>query len=394
VRPEEWTFPPFEPTLTTAALPAGGESRALPAEGEPIDPEWRLYGRSASDDKAPIQALFSALDALSEARVAPTSSFVFLFEGEEESGSPHLGAYLEEVRAEHPVDGWLVCDGPVHPSGRPQVVFGVRGITTVELTVYGPLRPLHSGHYGNWAPNPAEKLAGLLASMKSDDGRVLIEGFYDSVEPLGEAERAALAALPDVDEVLRGELGLALTDGAGESLAERLLLPSLNVRGLWGGGVGDEAANVIPTEASASIDLRLVRGNEPRAMVDRVEAHVRARGWHVVAEEPELAARVEHPRIVRLVRGGGYRAARTPLDDPLGRAVVEAAVRASGEEVVRLPSLGGSLPLYLFQQPTDLPVIVVPIVNHDNNQHGADENLRLGNLAYGIDLMAELLTLP
>jgi acetylornithine deacetylase/succinyl-diaminopimelate desuccinylase-like protein len=394
VRPEEWTFPPFEPRLTTAALSAGGESRALPAEGEAVEDEWRLYARSASDDKAPIQALLSALDALSEARIAPTSSFVFLFEGEEESGSAHLGAYLDLVRAEHDLDGWLVCDGPVHPSGRPQVVFGVRGIATLELTAYGPLRPLHSGHYGNWAPNPSEKLVGLLASMKSDDGRVRIEGFYDSVEPLGQAERAALEALPDVDEALRAELGLAATDGGGAALAERLLLPSLNLRGLWGGGVGEQAANVIPTEAVASIDLRLVRGNDPEAMLDRVEAHVRGRGWHVVTDEPDLETRLAHPRVVRLVRKSGYRAARTPLDDPLGQAVVAAASRATDEEIVRLPSLGGSLPLYLFQQPADLPVIVVPIVNHDNNQHGADENLRLGNLAYGIDLMAELLTLP
>ena len=272
----------------------------------------------------------------------------------------------------------------------------MRGYTGVDLTVYGARRPLHSGHYGNWAPNPSLQLARLLASMKDADGRVLIEGFYDSVEPLGGKERAALEALPAVEAGLKADLALAASEGQA-SLAERLLVPSFNLRGLDGGAVGERARNVIPTEATASLDLRLVRGNDPEAMLDLVEAHLRRQGYHVISEEPDPATRGAHPKLVRMVRRVGYPAARTPLDRPEVAPVIAAARRVAGKELILMPSLGGSLPLYLFTRPPEegglgRPVVIVPLANHDNNQHGPDENLRLGNLWYGVELMAALLT--
>ncbi len=394
VNAAKWSQPPFEPTLYTAAIEQGGEPRPMPEPGEATDPEWRLYARSAGDDKAPLAALFGALDALREADAALTSNLKFLFEGEEEAGSAHLGEYLERHRERLDVDLWLICDGPVHQSRRAQLVFGVRGVTGFEITVYGATRYLHSGHYGNWAPNPAQMLARLLATMKDDDGKVLIEGFYDSTVPPGEAERAAIAALPDSDAALQRELGLAATEGGGQALAERLLLPSLNVRGFVSGAVGEKSRNVIPNEATASLDVRLAKGNGPQAMLDLVEAHVRRQGYHVVREEPDVATRLAHPRIARIRRGGGYKAARTPMDLPAVQAVAAAAKRAAvPEELVLMPTLGGSLPLYLFTENLKMPVVIVPIANHDNNQHAPDENLRLANLWYGIDLMGELLTM-
>ncbi len=393
VQPERWTFGPWTPTLTDRALEDGGRAIPWPEDDAQLGPETRIYARGSGDDRAPIAALLAALDGLAGAGIARTSNLLLFFEGEEEVGSPHLARYLEAHRERLEVDAWLICDGPVHPGRRPQLVFGVRGITSLELTVYGAARPLHSGHYGNWAPNPAHALARLLATMKDDDGRVLVEGFYDDVEPLGAAERAALDALPDVDEALRDELALADTEGEG-SLAERLLLPSLNVRGLAAAGVGPQAKNVVPATATASIDVRLVRGCDPARMLDRVEAHVRSQGYHVVAAEPDRATRRAHPRLARIERRGGYPAARTAMDHPLVERLVAAAGRAAGEDVVRLPSLGGSLPLYLFDELGDAPVVIVPIANHDDNQHAPDENLRLANLEYGIDLMAALLTIP
>jgi len=389
---EEWTSPPWEPVLFSREHHAGGRRLDWPAQGEVIDPEWRVYARSAGDDKAPIPALLTALDALSSARIPRTVNLIFFFEGEEEAGSPHLEAYLDRHHEELDVDAWFICDGPVHQSRRPQLVFGVRGITSFELTVYGATRGLHSGHYGNWAPNPGGMLARLLASMKDANGRVLVEGFYDTVAPLGAAERAALERIPAVDERLVREFGLARTEGEG-TLSERLLLPSLNIRGLTSGRTGAAARNVIPNTAVASVDVRLVRGNDPAHMLDLVEAHIERQGYHILREEPDLETRLTHPRIARMRRGGGYVAARASMDDPVVEPLVDAVRLASGEAPVLVPSLGGSLPLYLFSKHDDAPVIVVPIANHDDNQHAPDENLRLANLWYGIDLFAAILTM-
>ena len=393
VDPTRWTHPPFTPALLNGALPEGGQLIELPEPGSELDPEWRLYARSAGDDKAPVIAWLAALDALRAAEVPPTVNLLFLLEGEEEAGSPHLAEYLERHGAALAVDAWLFCDGPAHTTGRPQLAFGVRGVTGFEITVYGALRPLHSGHYGNWAPNPALELARLLTSMKDADGRVLVEGFYDDVVPPTAGERTALAALPDADADLRHELGLHSSEGE-DALAERLLLPSLNIRGLSAAGVGEAARNVIPSQATASLDIRLVKGNDPEAMLDRVERHVAAQGYHVIAHEPSADERRERGPIARFTRGGGYPAARTPLDDPLVAPLVARVRELAGDELVLVPSFGGSLPLYLFTEGLGRPTVIVPIANADDNQHAADENLRLGNLFYGIELAAALATMP
>ena len=390
----QWTRPAWSPVLYTRAQEEGGNLRPLPTAGEAIDPEWRLYGRSTGDDKAPLAAIFGALDALRASEVPLTSNLIFLFEGEEEAGSEHLGAYMEAHREALGVDAWLICDGPVHQSRRPQLVFGVRGYTGIDLTVYGATRYLHSGHYGNWAPNPALRLARLLASMKDEEGHVLIDDFYESTEPVSASEREAMDSLPDFDNQLRHELGLARTESGNAPLADRLLLPSLNIRGLQSATVGEAARNIIPTEATASIDIRLAKGNDPEAMLDLVEAHIREQGYHVVKEEPDLTNRLEFAKLIKIDRRSGYRAARTSMDLPVAREIIAAATRASDGDLVLLPTLGGSLPLYLFTETLAAPVVITPIANHDDNQHAPNENLRLANLWYGIDLMASLFTMP
>jgi acetylornithine deacetylase/succinyl-diaminopimelate desuccinylase-like protein len=389
----EWTSPPWQPTLYTTSVESGGTPRPLPADGEAIDPEWRLYARAAGDDKAPLITLLAALDALQAADVPLTSNLKFMFEGEEEVGSPHLREYFARYSDRLGVDVWLICDGPVHQSRRPQLVFGVRGVTSMQVTLYGATRSLHSGHYGNWAPNPAVLLANLIASMKNADGRVLIEGWLDTVEPLSTVEQAAIETVPVVDESLRAELGLADTEGDA-TLTERLLLPALNIRGIAAATVGPTARNVIPNTATAEVGIRLVKGNDPVHMQELVEAHIRKQGYHIVRDEPDAATRRAHPRIAMVRRRGGYPAARASMDLDIVPGLVAAAAAASGEEVILMPSLGGSLPLYLFQEMLEAPTIIVPIANHDNNQHAPDENIRLANLWYGVDLMGGLLTLP
>jgi acetylornithine deacetylase/succinyl-diaminopimelate desuccinylase-like protein len=357
-----------------------------------VDPEWRLYARAAGDDKAPLSALFAALAALREAGLRPTSNLVFFFEGEEEAGSPHLRSYLERYRDRlADVDLWLFLDGPSHPSGRPQIAYGVRGMTELELTVYGPLRPLHSGHYGNWAPNPIAGLVELLAGLRNADGRILVPGFYQDAETLSRYERGALLSLPEIEPRLLAELGLAYTEGSETRLAQRIMLPALNYRGLRAGAVGEEATNAIPTEATVSIDFRLVPNQTPEGVRSQIETHLRNQRYHLVEEPPDLDTRRRHARIVRLEWGPGYPAARTPMELPLAQSVLKILSEATGGQTLAVPTLGGSLPLYLFEEILDAPLIVVPIVNHDNNQHAADENLRLQNLWDGIEVYASLI---
>ncbi len=385
----EWRSDPFKPIVRAGGRPEAAEVDWRAAAK--LDPEWRVFGRSTSDDKAPIQALLSALDALKAAGRKPSVNVKVFFEGEEEAGSPHLARILEAHAALLAGDVFVLSDGPRHPSGRMQVFFGARGVTGLELTVYGPSRPLHSGHYGNWAPNPGVMLTHLLAQMRDEEGRILIPGFYDDVRPLSPAERAALAALPDVETALRRDLAIGRTEG-GERLADSIARPSLNLRGVRMGEVGDAAANVISPEAYASIDFRLVPDQTPEAIRDRVEGFLRAKGWHVVHAAPDAATRAAHPKVVRTAWSLDYPAYRTRLDSPAAKAVVGSIERSLGEPVILAPTLGGSLPIHTFARFVDMPVIGVPIANADNNQHGANENLRLQNLWDGIDIYAGLLT--
>jgi acetylornithine deacetylase/succinyl-diaminopimelate desuccinylase-like protein len=393
--PAKWTGTrPWQPTLRDAPFEVGGKILPMPSDSEPINPEWRLYARSSSDDKAGVMAILTAFDALRAADLKPTVNLKFFFEGEEEAGSPHIVEIMSRNRSLLAADAWVICDGPVHQSGRKQVVFGVRGDTNVDVTVYGAKRPLHSGHYGNWAPNPAMLLAKLLASMKDDSGRVTIQGWYDDVEPLGEAERRALKEAPAYDERLKKELGLARTEGGGKSLLELINQPSLNVNGLSSAEVGALSRNVIPTTATAALDLRLVRGNDYRRQVGRLVAHIRRQGFYVTDREPTDAERAAHPLIAKVInRPGGYNAERTPMDLAVSRAVVEAVQSTSREPVVRMPTLGGSLPLSLIRETLGAPTITVPIANYDNNQHAENENIRLQNLWDGIETYAALMTM-
>jgi acetylornithine deacetylase/succinyl-diaminopimelate desuccinylase-like protein len=387
----DWKSPPWLPTWRDGPLTANPRD-VTPDPARPLPPDWRLYARSAADDKAGIMAMLVAVDALKAAGRAPRVNVKFFFEGEEEAGSPHLRAVLEKHRELLASDGWIVCDGPVHRSGRQPVVYGVRGDVNVELTVYGPLRPLHSGHYGNWAPNPAEKLARLLASMKDAEGRILVPGWLEDVEPLGEPERRAIAALPDDDAKLRRELGLAQSEQGGLAIAKAVNLPSLNVNGLRAADVGDKGSNVIPVVAAAQLDLRLVKGQTPERQVDKLRAHVRDQGWLVLDRAPTLEERRAHPRIASLVpEPGGYAASRTPMNHPLAGAARAAVRSASADPIVELPTLGGSLPLAVIEDTLGAPALVIPIANHDNNQHAENENLRIGNLWRGIDVMAALM---
>jgi acetylornithine deacetylase/succinyl-diaminopimelate desuccinylase-like protein len=389
--PGSWRSPPYRPELRTHP---DGHAVPLPGPGEPVDDDWRLYARSAADDKAPLAAMLGAFDALRAAGVPAEVNLVFCFEGEEESGSPHLRDYLTELRDRLRAEAWLICDGPVHQTGTPQVVLGVRGFCGLELTVYGPVRELHSGHYGNWVPNPALALAHVLASVKNEHGEVVVPGFYDHTRTPSPADRAALADLPPVEDDLLRSLGLAEPEVPGARLVDRLLVPSLNVRGLSAAAVGADRRNVIPASASASIDIRLTAGEDPARMQRLVREHLAGLGYHVLDREPTEAERRAYPRLARLQAEPGYPAASTPAGSPIVAHLVDAASRAADRAALTTPTLGGSVPLHHFVEVLDAPTVIVPIANADNSQHAADENIRLGNLWYGVDLWSVLLSTP
>ena len=386
VDPAAWTDgKPFEPVLRSDAIEAGGKRIPLPDKHPgAYNDNWRIYARSASDDKGSIVALLAALDALRAQRISLGVNLKVIFEGEEEAGSTNLERTLQLHKNLLGGDLLAMADGPVHQSGRPLVFFGNRGDIGLDITVYGPVRALHSGHYGNWAPNPAMELSRLLASMKDENGRVLIDGYYDDVVPLGPLEKEALSKMPDNDAELERELGIAKPEGGGKKLVELIHEPSLNVRGLRSAYVGEGAQNVVPEKAEASIDARLVKGEDPRRKYEQIVGFIRKQGFYVIDQEPTMDERREHARIAKIVDEGGYRASRTAMDLPVSKALVQVVQDATGGNAVIAPTLGGSVPMYIFED-LGLPWIGVPIANYDNHQHSSDENLRLGQFWRGIE---------
>jgi len=394
----EWTTPGAGRTILVYAhydgQPTDPKQWTETAPWEPVFRSGRIYARSASDDKAGVMAILTAFSALKDKGVALTSNIKFLFEGEEEAGSPHLGEIIDRNKDLLAADAWIIGDGPVHQSRRKQVVFGARGDTNLDLTVYAAKRPLHSGHYGNWSPNPAHMLARLLASMKDDDGRVTIEGWYADAEPLGEAERRAIAEAPQYDDELKGQLGIKRTEGGGKSLLELISLPSLNINGFASGDVGALARNVIPTTAIAVLDLRLVKGNDHQRQVQRLVDHITKQGYHVTDHDPTDAERAQFPLLARVnVRPGGYNADRTRMDLPISKAVIDAVQSTSTDKIVLLPTSGGSLPLSIITERLKTVTITVPIANYDNNQHAENENIKLQNFWDGIEIWAAIMTM-
>lgn len=383
---EEWQNPPFNPVLRDV----DGHPLNLQSEVDYPD-EARIYARSAGDDKAPIQAVLSALDALNAAKVQLSVNVKFLFDGEEEAGSPHLPEILNRNPDALEADIWLLCDGPLPPSRRMQVFFGTRGETDLEMTVYGAARPMHSGNDGNWVPNPIVLLTHLLDSMRDTDANILIPGFYDDVRALTPFERRALAMSAGSDELLKQEFAVAAPEGNGSSLAEQLLKPALNIRGIRAGYVGGRVNNVISSEAVAMLDFRLVPNQTDEKVRQQVEEHIARQGFFIVHQNPDLATRRAHARVVKLEWKADDPVFRTPMENPAAQAIVKTIEQATGSPVIQAVSMGGTVPMYLLAGGRHVPVLGVPIANHDDNQHAADENLRLRNLWDAIEIYGAIL---
>lgn len=393
VDPARWNSDPFTPTLFGPDGTRVGEIATLP-RGPALDDDARAYGRAVADDRGPISAFLMALDML-EAEGAELSFNVKLFlEGDEESSSPGLRSILEnpEYRELLRADALGILDAPMFQSDDPTIYLGTRGIVTADLTVYGATGPLHSGHYGNWAVNPAIELGKLIASMYDPDGRVAVQGYYDDRTPLTEAEKASLVRLPRVEEEIQREFGIPVTYGGGQRLFDLLTYPSLNVRGMQSMYVGGQARTVVPAEATAALDLRLVPGQDDDAALARVRRHIEAQGYLVLDGPPTGADRARGKPLAALVRRpGGYPSFRTPIENEMVQRMMGVVERASGAPPVVLPTIGGSGPLVLFEEVLGLPPFGVATYNHDSNQHSPNENIRLGDYFRAIRIFGVML---
>jgi len=392
----EWSQPsPWKPVVKKRS--GAGAWEAVSSDllfAASLDPELRIFARSASDDKAPIMMFLAAFDGLKDSGADPAINVKVLLDSEEEKGSPSMRAAAEANKDLLACDALIIQDGPRHQSERPTIVFGNRGAAHVSLVVYGPRQPLHSGHFGNYVPNPAMRLARLIASMKDDQGRVTVRGYYDRVK-LTAAEKKVLAETGDDEPAIRRRTGIAVAERVGGSLQEALQYPSLNVRGMSSASVGDKASNIIPHQATADFDLRTTPETPPEYLFGLLQKHVEAQGYHLVKGPPTDEERASFDKLATLTLGGGSRSVRTPLDAPVGKWAYAALQQGSpGSKPVRIRMMGGSVPTDSLVEVLGSPFVIVPLVNGDNNQHTFDENMRIGHYLDGIRAITAMLRSP
>lgn len=394
VDPSNWYQPdPFDPVLKKKE---GEDWIIIPwmamNEG-PIDPEWRIFCRSASDAKGPVSAFLTALSIMDNQDWHPNFNLKIIMDCEEELGSPNLPKAVIRHREKLKSDMLVIFDGPRHISNLPTLTFGARGITTMRLTTYGPRVPQHSGHYGNYAPNPALRLAQLLGSMKDEKGRVVIPGFYDGVV-LDESTRQILAAVPDDELVIRENLGIASPDAVAQSYQESIQYPSLNIRGMASGWVGTMVRTIVPAAAVANLDIRTVKETNPQRLVDLIIQHIEEEGYHICAGEPTDEERAQFDKLISLSYEISYEAFRTEFDEEVSIWCDRALTHFFNNKPIKIRTSGGSIPIAPFVQTLGIPAVTVPIVNRDNNQHSPNENIRIGNYLEGIYTYLALLTEP
>ena len=359
---------------------------------EAID-DLRIFARSSSDDKGPFAMLLTALDYLKSHKKKPAFNIKLILDFEEEQSSPGLPEsvinYKEDLKAEL----LLILDGPLHTSGKPTLVFGNRGIATLTLTAYGPLTAQHSGHYGNYIPNPALALSKVLASMKDDEGRVIIPDFYKGIQ-LDVKTKEVLGAVPSEDQAILERTQIGATDKVGNSYQESIQYPSLNIIGLKSGWVGKQARTIVPATATAEMDIRLVVESDPEVLIDSIKEHIQNLGYTVLEGEPNKEERLKYKKIISLSSKIAYPAYRTDTQGKEGKWLTNILTDYYGSQPVIIRTSGGSVPISPFVSELGVAAIGVPTVNLDNNQHSPNENLRVGNYLMGIETYIALLTTP
>jgi len=353
---------------------------------EPFVKGERMVGRGSADDKGQIHIHLRATEAILATRGALPVNLKFVFEGEEESSSVHLDAWLEANKGRLAADLAVISDTGFFEGNLPAITIGLRGICYVQVDVTGTAVDLHSGQFGGAVQNPATALAQIIAALKGPDGRIRVPGFYDDVVALSEADRAAFAALPFDEERYRTDLGLpALVGEAGYTTLERRGgRPTLDVNGLWGGFEGDGAKTIIPAHAHAKISCRLVTAQDPGTIFELLRAFV------LEVAPPGCTVDVQYL--------GGGRPSLTPIDHPATQAAARAIAATFGVAPVYIRE-GGSIPVCAsFETILGLPVVLLGFTPPDDNAHAPNESMSLPNHETAIRTVAaywdELARLP
>ncbi len=392
VDPSKWNQAnPYQAVLKKADANGEWQPIAWEAVGQTVDPSWRIFGRSAADDKGPIIGFLHAMDLLKKEGKQAAFNLKVILDGEEEIGSKYLAETVAEYEALLKADALIINDGPVHISGQPTLIFGCRGITTINLTVYGASKPQHSGHYGNYAPNPNFMMAHLLASMKNETGKVLIEGYYDGIA-WDKSAAETMAAVPDNKAAILKLLEIAQPEQVGINYQEALQFPSLNVRGMASAWVGNQARTIVPSTTTAAIDIRLVPESDPKRLIGLIKQHIEQQGYHIVTKEPTTAERLKHPKICYFYSGGATLPFRTDLNAPTGKWLEKAIKNTYQQAPVKVRIMGGTVPISAFINQLNIPAIIVPMVNSDNNQHSPNENFRIDYLTNSIKTFYGIMT--
>ena len=351
-------------------------------ESEPFNPTIRdnkLFARGASDDKGQVFMHLKMIEALFATTGTLPVNVKFIYEGEEEIGSPNLPAFVEERKEKLAADLIVISDTGLYGPGKPAVCYGLRGLTGLQIDVRGAKGDLHSGLYGGGVQNAIHALAEILASFRDEHGTIQVEGFYDKVLPLTVEEREAYKALGFNEEDVKEEVGVKELFGeAGYSYLEQTWArPTLEVNGVFGGFSGEGIKTVLPAEAGAKITCRLVPNQEPEEIVALLRAHI----------EKHKPTGVE-VTISEFDKGRPY---LTPFDHPL----IQAAGR-SYEKVYNVPTAytrgGGSIPIVAaFDEILKLPIVLMGFGLSSENFHAPNEHFHLENFDKGLRVLGDYL---
>jgi len=354
---ELWDTPPFEPTVR----------------------KGRVYGRGTSDDKGQSFTHIKAVESYYQTGTELPVNVKFIFEGEEEIGSPNLIPFIKEYKEMLACDMVLISDTAMFDEDQPSITYGLRGLSYMEILVQGPNRDLHSGVYGGAVANPANVLCEMIAKLKNDDGIIQIPGFYDHVKPLSEADRKKISELPFKEEAFKNDLELKKTDGeVGYSTLERATVrPTLDVNGLWSGYQKEGAKTVLPSKAGAKISMRLVPDQDPNNISELFAKHVESLAPDTVSIEIK-AHHGGHPVVIDL-DFYGIKAAAKAFED-----VYQTKVLFSRE--------GGSIPIVAdFQKVLGVNSILMGFGLTKDALHSPNESFALKDFHRGIKTSARFL---
>jgi len=391
VNPNAWDQEdPFVPVIKEADNSGNWKAIDWKALDGKIDDEWRVFARAAADDKAPTTMLLTALNILKNKGQQPTFNIKIIFDPEEEYGSEALLSTLDQYKDRYASDYFIVMDGPADASNKPTLTFGCRGIATCAITTYGAKLPQHSGHFGNYAPNPVFRMANLLASMKDEHGRVLIKNYYDGIE-IDSETASLLESVPFDSTTFNHKLGIHSAERVGRNYQESLQYPSLNIRQIGTSWSQRRLKTVIPEFAVASIDLRLVPETDGLDQLQKIKSHIEKQGNYVIDRDPTDEERIAYPKIVKFNTSRVINAYRTNPDSDFGRLTRDKLTATFGADPVVIRTMGGTVPIVSLIDKLNVPTIIVPMVNMDNNQHSPNENIRIGNIRQGIRICTSIL---